>query len=234
MVVDATGQDAREALELTEAQEDYVKQIFLLAEEGGAVSTQALAERLGVRPASVTGMIQRLAQLGLVAHERYRGARLTERGLTVALEMLRHHRLLETYLAQTLGYGWDEVHDEAERLEHVISERFEARIAEALGHPTRDPHGDPIPDAELRLPAVRAGIRLTQVEVGGRFTLARVSSQDRDSLNLLSRLRLVPGTVVEVVETGPAGVRLAVGGRTCLLPRELADELWLEEVSWKA
>jgi DtxR family Mn-dependent transcriptional regulator len=234
MSVGVTGDGFRGHLDLSEAQEDYLKQIFLLADAGGPVSTQALAERLGVRPASVTGMVGRLAQLGLVNHERYHGTRLTEQGLRVALEMLRHHRLLETYLAKTLGYGWDEVHDEAERLEHVISERFEERIAEALGHPTRDPHGDPIPDAELRLPAVRAWIRLTQGEVGCRATIARASSQDRDSLNLLSRLRLVPGTVVEVVETGPAGVRLAVEGRTCLLPRELADELWLEEVSWEA
>jgi DtxR family Mn-dependent transcriptional regulator len=229
-----TAGDHREAIELTEAQEDYVKQIFLLAEGGGAASTQALAERLGVRPASVTGMVQRLAQLGLVDHERYRGARLTQRGLRVALEILRHHRLLETFLAQALGYGWDEVHDEAERLEHVISERLEARIAEALGHPTRDPHGDPIPDSELRLPIAAGGIRLTGGEVGGRATLARVSSQDRDSLNLLARLGLVPGAIVEVLEVGAAGVRVAVEGNSYLLPSELASELWLEGVSWDA
>jgi DtxR family Mn-dependent transcriptional regulator len=234
MTAGATGEELRGDLQLTEAQEDYVKQIFLLAEEGGTVSTQALAERLGVRPASVTGMVQRLAQLGLVAHERYRGARLTERGQTVALEILRHHRLLETFLAQALGYGWDEVHDEAERLEHVISERFEERIAEALGHPTHDPHGDPIPDAELRLPTANAGIRLTGGEVGGQATLARVSSQDRDSLNLLARLGLVPGAIVEVLEVGAAGVRVAVEGNSYLLPSELATELWLEEVSWDA
>ena len=234
MAVETTGEGIRGALALTEAQEDYLKQIFLIAGGGGSVSTQALAGRLGVRPASVTGMVQRLAQLGLVDHERYRGARLTDRGLQVALEILRHHRLLETFLARALGYPWDEVHDEAERLEHVISERFEARIAEALGHPTRDPHGDPIPDAELRLPAVEAGVRLTSGEVGDRATLVRVGSQDRESLSLLSRLGLVPGAVVEVVETGSAGVRLAVEGRTCLLPRELADQLWLGEVPWEA
>jgi DtxR family Mn-dependent transcriptional regulator len=234
MMLGATAGDHRDQLELTEAQEDYVKQIFLLAEGGGTVSTQALAERLGVRPASVTGMVQRLAQLGLVDHERYRGARLTKRGLRVALEILRHHRLLETFLAQALGYGWDEVHDEAERLEHVISELFEARIAEALGHPTRDPHGDPIPDSELRLPTANAGIRLTGGEVGARATLARVSSQDRDSLNLLASLGLVPGAIVEVLEVCAAGVRVAVEGNSYLLPSELANELWLEEVSWDA
>ncbi|HQP42529.1 MAG TPA: metal-dependent transcriptional regulator, partial [Thermoanaerobaculales bacterium] len=139
----------RSTLGLTAPQEDYLKQIFLLGERGDSVGTQTLAVRLGVRPASVTGMVQRLAELGLVDHRRYRGVSLTESGRRVALEMLRHHRLLETYLAETLGYGWGEIHDEAERLEHVISERFEERIAEALGHPTRDPHGDPIPDAQL-------------------------------------------------------------------------------------
>ena len=131
--------------ELSEAQEDYLKQIFLLEEDGSRVATQALAGRLGVRPASVTEMVGRLAHLGLVEHARYQGVSLTPIGRRIALEMLRHHRLLETYLVRELGYDWDEVHDEAERLEHVISERFERRIAEAMGHPTRDPHGDPIP-----------------------------------------------------------------------------------------
>ncbi|MCS7219398.1 MAG: metal-dependent transcriptional regulator, partial [Thermus sp.] len=121
---------------LSEAQEDYLKQLFLLQEAlGGAVPTQALAERLGVRPPSATGMLKKLAALGLVEHLPYRGARLTEAGQRVALEVLRHHRLLEAYLHRALGYGWEEVHQEAERLEHVISEAFEERIAELLGHP---------------------------------------------------------------------------------------------------
>ena len=218
-------------LGLTEPQEDYLKQIFLLGGGRTSVSTQSLAERLEVRPASVTGMIQRLAQLGLVDHERYRGARLTNPGRRAALETLRHHRLLETYLAQFLGYGWDEVHEEAERLEHVISERFEARIAEALGHPTRDPHGDPIPDAELKLPDGEAWIPLNGMAVDRSGTLVRVSAQDRDSLSLLSRLGLIPGITIDVLEVGPAGVRIAVDGGRYLLPVELAAELWLESES---
>ena len=123
-------EETRARPELSEAQEDYLKQIFLLEEAGGKVATQALAGRLRVRPASVTEMVGRLAQLGLVEHARYQGVSLTSLGRRVALEMLRHHRLLETFLVRELGYEWDEVHDEAERLEHVISERFEERIAE--------------------------------------------------------------------------------------------------------
>ncbi len=214
---------------LSPSQEDYLKQIFLLGDGGGAVSTRDLALRLDVRPASVTGMVQRLAEQGLVRHEPYRGVRLTEDGRRVALEMLRHHRLLETFLERVLGYGWDEVHDEAERLEHVISERFEARIAETMGHPTRDPHGDPIPDADLRLPSAVPEIRLTELSVGVSATLSRVGTQDRDSLSLLGRLGLVPGVEMTVVESRVTGVRLAVEEQRCLIPRQLADELWFVE-----
>jgi len=231
MTIDYSNHCHPDDLGLTEPQEDYLKQIFLLGGGRTSVGTQSLAERLGVRPASVTGMVQRLAQLGLVDHERYRGVRLTGPGRRAALETLRHHRLLETYLAQFLGYGWDEVHEEAERLEHVISERFEARIAEALGHPTHDPHGDPIPDAELKLPDGEVGIPLTGMAVDQSGTLVRVSGQDRDSLNLLSRLGLVPGITIDVLEVGPVGVRIAVEGGRYLLPVELAAQLWLESES---
>jgi len=220
---------SQQKLELTESQEDYLKQVFLLGGEGDSVSTQSLADRLRVRPASVTGMVQRLAQLGLVDHEPYRGVRLTEGGRRVALEVLRHHRLLETYLERALGYSWDEVHEEAERLEHVISERFEERIAEALGHPTRDPHGDPIPDSELRLPDPVSGVPLSGLSQACRGELRRVSAQDRDSLNLLARLGLVPGARIEVLDVTGHGVRVEVNGERYLVPAELASELWLEE-----
>ena len=216
-------------LELTEAQQDYLKQIFLLGGTRVNVSTQALAERLEVRPASVTGMVQRLAQLGLVEHRRYRGVRLTPTGGRVALEMLRHHRLLETFLATTLGYSWDEVHDEAERLEHVISERFEEKIAEVLGHPTHDPHGDPIPDADLRLPEGRGAVPMTSFAAPGAGTIIRVSAQDRDSLNLLQRLGLVPGTRIDVLEETSDGIRVSGAGSRYMVPTELAREIWIKE-----
>lgn len=218
----------RSTLGLTAPQEDYLKQIFLLGERGDSVGTQTLAVRLGVRPASVTGMVQRLAELGLVDHRRYRGVSLTESGRRVALEMLRHHRLLETYLAETLGYGWGEIHDEAERLEHVISERFEERIAEALGHPTRDPHGDPIPDAQLCLPEGGAGRCLVEGRAVGAVVVLRVGSQDPDSLAALERLGLVPGARLEVLEHSPAGVRVAAGDARFLVPCDLAAQVWLE------
>ncbi len=214
---------------LSRSQEDYLKQIFLLGNGVESVSTRDLSERLKVRPASATGMIQRLAERGLVSHEPYRGVSLTEGGRRVALEMLRHHRLLETFLERILGYGWDEVHEEAERLEHVISERFEARIAETLGHPTHDPHGDPIPDVDLRLPTGADEVRLSGLAAGENVTLTRVGTQDKDSLGVLSRLGLVPGVRVAVVETGAAELTVVVDRETFPLPAELAGELWVRE-----
>ena len=131
--------------------QDYAKAVYELEGRAGVASTNALAERLGVRPPSVSGMLRKLDALGLVVYERYRGVRLTEAGRKVALEVMRHHRLLELYLAESLGMGWDEVHAEAERLEHVLSEELEEAIAAKLGNPTLDPHGDPIPTRELAI-----------------------------------------------------------------------------------
>jgi DtxR family transcriptional regulator, Mn-dependent transcriptional regulator len=138
---------------LSEAIQDYLKGIYKLQEAGGKATISALARSQGVSAASASAMVKKLAALELLDHEPYRGARLTDAGERVALEVIRHHRLLELYLAETLGLDVDNVHDEADRLEHVISEELEARIDRALGFPTHDPHGDPIPDAELRWPA---------------------------------------------------------------------------------
>jgi len=137
---------------LTDAIQDYLRDIYKLGADGSRVSVTALAKRLGVSPASASAMVKKLAALGLVSHAPYRGVSLTPAGEQVALEVIRHHRLLELYLAQTLGIHVDEVHDEADRLEHALSEELEARIDEALGFPTHDPHGDPIPDANLEWP----------------------------------------------------------------------------------
>jgi DtxR family Mn-dependent transcriptional regulator len=163
-----------------------------------------------------------------VDHRRYRGVRLTESGRRIALEMLRHHRLLETYLAKTLGYDWAEVHDEAERLEHVISERFEARIAEALGHPTHDPHGDPIPDAELCLPERSNSVRLRDVAPGSSARVVRVAAQDAASLLELERLGVVPGAVLEVVERAGSAVEVTICGRREAVSDGLAEHIWME------
>jgi DtxR family Mn-dependent transcriptional regulator len=143
--------DARAAL--SPAIEDYAKAIYSLEQREGEVSTNALAERLGVTAGSASSMVRKLAELGLVEHEPYHGVALTEQGTRVALEVLRHHRLLELYLAEALDVPWDRVHEEAEVLEHVLSEELEALISAKLGNPTHDPHGDPIPDANLKWPA---------------------------------------------------------------------------------
>ena len=150
----------------SEAIEDYAKAIYSLARQGdGTVTTNALAERLGVTPASVSAMVKKLDERGLVRHVRYKGVALTPDGERVALEIMRHHRLLETYLAEHLGVPWDRVHEEAEALEHVLSEYLEARIAAKLGHPTHDPHGDPIPTADLEI-LEEDSCRLSDLEAG--------------------------------------------------------------------
>jgi DtxR family Mn-dependent transcriptional regulator len=190
--------------EVSRAAEDYLKAILQLAGGDGAVSTSALAERLGISQPSVTAMTKKLAADGLVERVPYRGVTLTVRGRRIALEVLRHHRLLELFLADTLGLPLDEVHDEAERLEHVLSEELEARIDAALGYPTHDPHGDPIPDRELRLaPLDRRA--LAEVEVGVSTTVARVPDWDPELVRYLRELALLPGASVVVVSRAPFG-----------------------------
>lgn len=223
-----TTQKEAARLALSESQEDYLKQILLLQERHGKAGTKDLATRLDVRPASVTEMLGRLAQQGLVEHTRYQGATLTSSGRRVALEMLRHHRLLETYLVQQLGYSWDEVHDEAERLEHVISERFETKIAEAMGHPTHDPHGDPIPGEDLEMPSIEDWVRLDALGSGERGELARVGAQDRESLKALMEMGVVPGRPVEILERGEASVRVNLDGEQQIFSTALARQLWVE------
>ncbi|MDL2345847.1 metal-dependent transcriptional regulator, partial [Deinococcus sp. MIMF12] len=161
---------------LSPSAEDYLKHLYVLG-QGGKVNTQALADALGVVPASATGMLRKLNEQGLVAHAPYQGARLTAEGEQVALEVLRHHRLLELFLHRALGVPLDEVHEEAERLEHALSERLEARIAAWLGDPTHDPHGDPIPTVRGEVPA-RAERRLTQLAPEETATVARVPDGD--------------------------------------------------------
>jgi DtxR family transcriptional regulator, Mn-dependent transcriptional regulator len=195
------------------AVEDYAKAIYTLEQRGGgAVSTNALAERMDVTPASASGMVRRLGELGLVTHEPYRGVQLTAEGARVALEVIRHHRLLELYLAQSLGVPWDRVHDEAEVLEHVLSEELEELIAAKLGNPTRDPHGDPIPSADLVLeeePTERLADQLAGAT--GRFV--RVSDSDPAMLRYLADRGIAPGDRFEVVDRqpfdGPLFVRFA-------------------------
>jgi DtxR family Mn-dependent transcriptional regulator len=187
----------------SEAIQDYAKAIYALAMRSHApVTTNALAERLGVTPASASAMVKKLSERGLVAHERYRGVELTPAGERVALEVLRHHRLLELYLAEHLGVPWDRVHDEAEALEHVISEDLEARIAAKLGNPTHDPHGDPIPDAQLRIEEDRTR-KLTDLQPGDRGRFVRVSDSDPAMLRYLDERGIQLGDRLEVLERQP-------------------------------
>jgi DtxR family Mn-dependent transcriptional regulator len=187
----------------SEAIEDYAKAIYSLAHQGdGTVATNALAERLGVTPASVSAMVKKLDERGLVRHVRYKGVALTPAGERVALEVMRHHRLLETYLAEHLGVPWDRVHQEAEALEHVLSEYLEGRIAAKLGHPTHDPHGDPIPSASLELP-IEETSRLSDLEPGDAGKFVRVSDSDPAMLRYLDERGVTLGDALEVLERQP-------------------------------
>jgi DtxR family Mn-dependent transcriptional regulator len=215
---------------LTAAVEDYVKAIYMLETSGEAASTNALASRLDVTPAAVSGMLRKLAGLGLVEHEPYRGVRLTERGRLVALEVIRHHRLLELFLVESLGMGWDEVHAEAEVLEHVLSEELEELIAAKLGNPTLDPHGDPIPSRELAIADDAGSCDLYQLEPGSRGTFVRVSDTDPEMLRFLTERGITPGTQLEVIERqpfdGPLSVR--VGRRVHVLGAVLARAIRMQ------
>ncbi len=214
------------ASDLTVAVQDYLKAIYGLEAAGERVTTSALAARMGVSAPSATAMTKRLAELGLVERAPYKGVALTEDGRRSALEMLRHHRLLERYLADRLGLTLDEVHVEADRLEHALSEELEARIDEELGFPTRDPHGDPIPDRELRLKAGRDRT-LADLKPGERASVSRVPNDDAELLRYLAELGLVPGSKVEVLAlapfAGPVTIRTDHGDHA--ISRELADSI---------
>ncbi len=186
---------------LTDSIQDYLKIIYDLTESGESASTTALAQRLGIAPASVTGMVQKLATLkpALVSYRKHQGVTLTAAGKRAALEVIRHHRLLEAWLVQTLGYSWDEVHNEAEKLEHVISEDLEERIASAMGNPTHDPHGEPIPTADLVMPADDS-ILLADLPIQQSAVISKVHAQDMDMLRHLEVLGLVLGTKLKALE----------------------------------
>lgn len=188
----------------TQATEDYLKTIFQLCQENGRASTGAISQALGVTPASVTGMLQKLARNDppLLRYRKHQGAVLTEEGERLALQTIRRHRLLERYLHDALGYSWDEVHEEAERLEHAISPRLGRRIAQWLDDPRHDPHGDPIPTSELLLPEVTT-VTLDTLQPGQQATVARVSDRDPRLLRYLADLGLMPGSRITLQEPPP-------------------------------
>jgi DtxR family Mn-dependent transcriptional regulator len=223
--MNATLPIARDEARITPAIEDYLKAIYQLDQEepeAGSVTGQRIAERLGVASPSVTNMIKRLCELGLVEHERYRGVELSNTGERIALEVVRHHRLLERYLVEALGYGWDEVHDEAERLEHHISEALEARMAAALGDPTVDPHGDPIPHLDGSVAGADTR-KLVDLAPGDVAVVRRVSDQDPERLRYLEQLGLRPGANVRLLEVLPfdGPLRLEIAGTEQVIGRPL-------------
>ena len=209
--------------ELSSATQDYLKEIHKIRLEGNRATTSAIADRMGVRPPSATSMVKKLAALGLASHKPYKGVELTAAGERVALEIIRHHRLLEQYLAQALGLPLDEVHVEADRLEHVLSEELEARIDRSLGYPTHDPHGDPIPDRKLKLDRSRLRT-LASLEPGDEATIRRVPSEDGELLRYLKSLALVPGRKIRLRSAAPFGGPLTVriGKSEHTISRELA------------
>jgi|SRR5579884_846428 len=205
---------------------DCLKVIYAMQERGQKVSTSAVSERLGVSDATVTLLFKDFASAGWVEHVPYRGVRLTPLGERKAMEVIRHHRLLELYLARELHYSWDKVHEEADKLEHVISEEFEDKLDALLGYPTVDPHGDPIPSKEGVLP-LREGLPLLQLQPGQCAHILRVSDQDAEKLRYLGQLGLYPDAPIELVERGPFGgpLRIRVGNAPDQVEHNIGTEL---------
>lgn len=216
---------------LSQSVEDYIKAIYILeTEEGsdGGVSTTRIADALKISSASVTNMVKKLDTMGLLRYESYRGVQLTDPGRKIALEIIRHHRLLELYLTEVMGYSWDEVHAEAEKLEHHISEQFEERIAELLDHPTHDPHGDPIPSKDGVMPEM-ARRSLADVPPNEEVILGRVTNQEPELLRYLETIGLLPGVGLEVLKREPLDgpVTLRVGEEKRVIAHKIAQSLYV-------
>lgn len=207
-----------------QAVEDYLKTIYTLAQEESPVSTSRIAEARGVKPASATSMIQRLAKFKLVNYEKHYGVTLTDAGEKVALEVIRHHRLIELYLIEALGFTWDEVHEQADILEHFISEKLEERIAAALNHPKFDPHGDPIPNKEGAMTWVDAR-PLAYISPGTQVTIARIlDDSNAELLRYLAELGLTPGTEIRIIAVAPfeGPITLEIDGSTKVIGQNVA------------
>lgn len=220
--------------DISPASQDYLKAIYDLTERHGRASTSQIASRLDIKPASVTGMLQKMAieEPPLVTYEKHQGVTLTPAGRSAALEIMRHHRLLELFLHEILGYPWDEVHEEAERLEHVISEDMERRMAAVLGNPSRDPHGQPIPTADLIL-AANTDIPMGDLRPGQQAVVRRVQDSDPELLRYLSHLGLHPLAPIRVVAYVPFDRTLHVqiaGGETAVLGPRITREIFVELV----
>lgn len=210
--------------------EDYLKAIYMLQEETTATTTD-IARRMSVSPASATSMMKRLAKMGLVKHQHYQGVTLTKSGKKIALEIVRHHRLLELYLSEIMGLPLDTVHDEAERLEHHISEEFEDRMAELLGHPTHDPHGHPIPTKDGQVSEIIAH-PLAEAQPGQAFVIHRVSDADPELLRYLKDLGLMPKVIGEIIEIAPFSgpITLRIGDKQSVVGYEVSKHVFVGSV----
>lgn len=217
-------------MSLSQSVEDYLKAIYLLEIDGIAATTNNIAESLSVSSASVTNMFKKLAKLKLINHKSYRGAELTEAGEKIALEVIRHHRLLELYLKEMMGYSWDQVHDEAEKLEHHISEQFEDKIAELLNDPTHDPHGDPIPSKEGVVPEM-ASLAITDADENESYIIGRVRDQDPELLRFLEKSGIIPGVKVTILEKTPfdGPVKIKLEDKETTIGNSVAKDVFLVE-----
>ena len=215
-------------MRLSQALEDYLKVIYVLEADGEKATTTAIAQALDVSNASVTNMLKKLAGMNLIVHQSYKGAELSPAGKKVALEILRHHRLLELYLKEVMGYSWDEVHDEAEKLEHHISEQFEDRIAELLNHPTHDPHGDPIPTKDGVMPE-KATLALNEAEINTLYMVGRVRDQNPELLRYLEQQGVLPGVELTIIEKAPfdGPINLKIDGELISLGFTIAQNIFL-------
>ncbi len=215
----------------TESIEDYLKAVYEIQKETTKVTTNSISEKLGVAPASVTGMMKKLSEKKLVTHKRYQGIKLTQAGQKIALEVIRHHRLIELYLAQALGVPWDQVHDEAEKWEHVLSEDVEDRMDAVLGHPTRDPHGSPIPSRDGTIIELDS-IPLADLGPGQSGVVAEVSDHNPDLLRYIGKMGLYPETKVEVLSVEPFSgpITIKVGDISHILGAQAAQFILVTDV----
>jgi len=215
-------------MRLSQALEDYLKVIYVLEADGEKATTTAIAQALDVSNASVTNMLKKLAGMNLIVHESYKGAELSPAGKKIALEILRHHRLLELYLKEVMGYSWDEVHEEAEKLEHHISEQFEDRIAELLNHPTHDPHGDPIPSKDGVMPK-KATLALHDGELNTLYMVGRVKDQNPELLRYLEKLGVLPGVELTIIEKAPfdGPIAISLAGQSLSIGFAIAQDIFL-------
>jgi len=215
-------------MRLSQALEDYLKVIYVLEADGEKATTTAIAQALDVSNASVTNMLKKLAGMNLIVHESYKGAELSPAGKKIALEILRHHRLLELYLKEVMGYSWDEVHEEAEKLEHHISEQFEDRIAELLNHPTHDPHGDPIPSKDGVMPK-KTTLALHDGELNTLYMVGRVKDQNPELLRYLEKLGVLPGVELTIIEKAPfdGPIAISLAGQSLSIGFAIAQDIFL-------